>query len=42
MKDYLNDYIVLVEGESDAQTLWYNGVQALGVPRGEEFQRRIC
>ena len=33
LKDYLNDYITLVEGESDAQTLWYNGVQALGVPR---------
>jgi hypothetical protein len=25
-------YIVLVEGESDAQTLWYHGLPALGLP----------
>jgi hypothetical protein len=25
-------YVVLVEGESDAQTLWYHDVPALGVP----------
>ena len=25
-------YVVLVEGESDAQTLWYHGIPALGVP----------
>ena len=25
-------YIVLVEGESDAQTLWYHGLPALGIP----------
>ena len=24
--------IILVEGESDAQTLWFNGFQALGIP----------
>ena len=32
LKEANNDYIVLVEGESDAQSLWYNGFQALGVP----------
>jgi hypothetical protein len=25
-------YVVLVEGESDAQTLWFHGIPALGVP----------
>jgi hypothetical protein len=25
-------YVVLVEGESDAHTLWYHGVPALGIP----------
>jgi len=25
-------YIILVEGESDAQTLWHTGFQALGIP----------
>jgi hypothetical protein len=25
-------FVVLVEGESDAQTLWYHGVPALGIP----------
>lgn len=29
LKTYSDDYVVLVEGESDAQTLWYNDVQAL-------------
>ena len=42
LKEFKEDYIVLVEGESDAQTLWYYGVQALGVPRSKQFQRRIC
>jgi putative DNA primase/helicase len=27
-----NNYIILVEGESDAQTLWLYGYPALGVP----------
>lgn len=31
--EFTNDYIVIVEGESDAQTLWYNGIQAIGIPR---------
>lgn len=26
------DYVVLVEGESDAQTLWYHRIPALGIP----------
>jgi hypothetical protein len=25
-------YVVLVEGESDAQTLWHHGIEALGLP----------
>src|SRR5262249_50393206 len=25
-------YVVLVEGESDPHTLWYHGIQALGIP----------
>lgn len=29
LKEFKEDYIVLVEGESDAQTLWYYNVQAL-------------
>lgn len=33
LKDYTKDYIVLVEGESDAQTLWYYEIQAIGIPR---------
>lgn len=37
LKQYTDDYIVLVEGESDAQTLWYYGVQAIGVPRCKQF-----
>jgi len=26
------NFIILVEGESDAQTLWFNGIDALGIP----------
>lgn len=33
LKDYKDEYIIIVEGESDAQTLWYHGIQALAVPR---------
>ena len=32
-------YIVLVEGESDAQTLWYHNVPALGIPGATTFQK---
>lgn len=31
--EFTNDYIILVEGESDAQTLWYYEKQAIGIPR---------
>lgn len=39
LKQYVDDYIMLVEGESDAQTLWYYGVQALGVPGASNFKK---
>lgn len=32
-------YVVLVEGESDAQTLWHLGLSALGVPGATTFRR---
>ena len=32
------DYVVLVEGESDTQSLWYMGVAALGVPGANMFK----
>ncbi len=38
MKQYTDEYIVLVEGESDAQTLWSYGVQAIGVPGASNFK----
>ena len=38
LKQYTDNYIVLVEGESDAQTLWYYGVQAIGVPGASNFK----
>jgi hypothetical protein len=31
-------YVVLVEGESDAQTLWYHGIPALGIPGANNWQ----
>ncbi len=31
-------YVVLVEGESDAQTLWYHGFPALGVPGASNWR----
>lgn len=37
LKNFSDDYIVLVEGESDAQTLWLNNIQALGVPGATMF-----
>lgn len=38
LKQYADDYVVLVEGESDAQTLWYYGIQAIGVPGASNFK----
>lgn len=31
-------YVVLVEGESDAQSLWYHGFPALGVPGANNWR----
>lgn len=42
LKDYKSDYIVIVEGESDTQTLWFHDIQAIGVPRSNKLQKRIC
>lgn len=39
LKDFTDDYIVLVEGESDSQTLWYYNIQALGVPGATNFKQ---
>lgn len=38
LKDYKDDSIALVEGESDAQTLWYYGIQAVGIPGATNFK----
>lgn len=38
LKEFNDDYIILVEGESDTQTLWYYGAQALGVPGASNFK----
>ena len=32
-------YVVLVEGESDAQTLWYHKLPALGIPGASNWKR---
>lgn len=39
LKEYKNDYIVLVEGESDAQTLWYHKIQAIGIAGASNFKK---
>lgn len=31
-------YVVLVEGESDAHTLWYHGIPALGIPGANNWK----
>lgn len=33
IQEFTNDYIIIVEGESDAQTLWFYGIQAIGIAR---------
>lgn len=35
-------YAVLVEGESDSQSLWYMGISALGVPGASMFKEASC
>lgn len=39
LKDFSDEYIVLVEGESDTQTLWHYDVQTLGVPGATNFKK---
>ncbi len=31
-------YVILCEGESDAQTFWYHGIQALGIPGASNWK----
>lgn len=38
LADFTDEYIVLVEGESDTHTLWHYGVQAIGVPGATNFK----
>ncbi len=33
-------WVVLVEGESDTQTLWYHGIPALGIPGADTWKER--
>lgn len=42
LEEASDDYIVLVEGESDAVTLWYNGVVAVGVPGANNFKKEYA
>ena len=35
-------YVVLVEGESDAQTLWYHGIPAIGIPGARSWRNEWC
>lgn len=35
--EFTNDYIIIVEGESDAQTLWYHKKQAIGIARSKSI-----
>ncbi len=35
-------YVVLVEGESDAQTLWYHGIPALGIPGASNWKAEFA
>jgi hypothetical protein len=35
-------YVVLVEGESDAQTLWYHGIEALGIPGASNWKQEFA
>ncbi len=32
------DYVILVEGESDCHTLWYNGFPAIGIPGANNWK----
>lgn len=35
-------YVVLVEGESDAQTLWYHRIPALGIPGADNWKAEFA
>ncbi|WP_232841432.1 DUF927 domain-containing protein [Caldicellulosiruptor acetigenus] len=39
LDEFNNTYIILVEGESDTQTLWYHGYQALGIAGASNLKR---
>ena len=34
-----SDYVILVEGESDAQCAWFNEIYAIGVPGAKNFKK---
>lgn len=38
LKNCIKNFVFLVEGESDCQTLWYKGFPALGVPGANNFK----
>lgn len=40
IKDFSDEYIILVERESDTQTLWHHNIQALGVPGATTFKKQ--
>lgn len=42
INQYKNDYIVLVEGETDALTLWLYGIQCFGVPGAKNFKKEYA
>lgn len=42
LEEASDDYVVLVEGESDAVTLWYNGIVAVGVPGANNFKKEYA
>ena len=37
--DFLSDYVVLVEGESDCQSAWMHDIQVIGVPGAKNFKK---
>ena len=39
LNEFSKDYIILVEGESDTQTLWYHGYSALGVAGASNIRK---
>lgn len=37
-----DEYVILVEGESDTQCCWYDGIYALGVPGAKNFKKEYA